>query len=115
MALVLKEAKEGIAYEEVVNFVPADHTYGIVGSFEASNWGAAPDIEMIANGENTWTGEVELKAGQEFKVRADNAWNPGADWGTEEGGNFVCEADGIYIVTITFVDGKGVVTVEPKA
>ncbi|MBQ2328300.1 MAG: hypothetical protein II382_03860, partial [Oscillospiraceae bacterium] len=28
IALVQKEAKEGIAYEEVVEFVPADHTYG---------------------------------------------------------------------------------------
>ena len=113
MALVLKEKKEGFEYKEVVAFVPADHTYGIVGSF--NEWGGSPDVEMAPDGENTWKGEVELKAGDEFKVRADSAWNPGADWGDAEGANFKCEADGTYVVTITFTDGNGVVTVEPKA
>ena len=113
MALILTEAKEGSAYEEVLTFVPADHTFGIVGSF--NEWGATPDIAMEADGENTWKGEVELAEGDEFKVRADNAWNPGADWGDAEGANFKCEAAGTYVVTITFEGGNGTVTVEPKA
>ena len=46
IGLVQKEAKEGIAYEEVLEFVPADHTYGIVGSFEGSNWADGADVEM---------------------------------------------------------------------
>ena len=109
MALVLKEAKEGIAYEEILEWVAADHTYGIIGAF--NEWSA--DVAMEADGENTWKGEVELTAGQEFKVRADGAWD--FSWGAEDGSNCKAEADGTYIVTITFVDGKGVVTVEPKA
>lgn len=114
IALVLKEAKEGIAYEVVEEFVPTEHTYGIVGSFAGSNWGNdGADVEMTANGENTWTGEVELKAGDEFKVRCDNNWDV-KDWGNAEGGNFVCEADGTYVVTITFEGGTGTVTVEAK-
>ena len=110
MALVLKEAKEGIAYEEILEWVAADHTYGIIGDF--NGWGA--DVAMEADGENTWKGEVDLTAGGDgFKVRADGAWD--FSWGTEDGKNCTVDADGTYIVTITFVDGKGVVTVEPKA
>ena len=113
MGLVLKEAKDGIAYEEIVEFIPADHTYGIVGGFAASNWGqAGADIEMKADGENTWKGEVELKAGEEFKVRADGEWVK--DWGAAEGGNLKAEADGTYIVTITFEGGNGTVSAELK-
>ena len=115
MGLVLKEAKEGFAYEEVKVFVPADHTYGIVGGFAASGWGNdGPDAPMEANGENSWKGEVELKAGNEFKVRADSDWTD--SWGSDgyNGANFVCEADGTYIVTITFEGENGTVTVEPK-
>ena len=111
MGLVLKEAKEGIAYEEILDFVPADHTYGIVGSFEGSNWGEGADIAMAAAGDNAWSGEVELKAGDEFKVRADGAWDN--SWGAADGANLKCEADGTYVVTITF-DGA-TATVEAAA
>ena len=113
MGLVLKEAKDGIAYEEILVYIPADHTYGIVGGFAASNWGqAGADIEMKADGENTWKGEVALKAGEEFKVRADGEWVK--DWGAAEGGNLKAEADGTYIVTITFEGGNGTVSAELK-
>ena len=111
IALVLKEAKDGIAYEEIVEFVPADHTYGIVGSF--NGWGENPDVAMTDNGDGTWTGEVELKAGDEFKVRADGNWDV-KDWGPAEGGNFVAEADGTYVVTLTFDGANGTVNVTAK-
>lgn len=111
IALVLKEAKEGIAYEEVEEYVPADHTYGIVGGFAASGWGSdGDDVPMEADGDNTWKGEVELAAGDEFKVRADSDWT--YSWGDGEN-NLTVDEDGTYIVTITF-DGDPVVTVEPK-
>ena len=112
VALILKEAKDGQAYEEIVPYVAADHTYGIVGSFEGSNWGEGPDVAMEAAGDNTWAGEVDLKAGDEFKVRADGAWD--YNWGTEDGANFVAEADGTYVVTITFSGETGTVTAEAK-
>ena len=114
MGLIKKEAKEGLAYEEIVTFVPEEHNYGIVGSFAASDWGnAGEDIAMEEAGENTWTGEVELKEGEQFKVRADGAWDN--NWGNADGENFQAEAEGTYVVTITFdADGNGTVTAEAK-
>ena len=109
IGLVLKEEQEGIAYEEVLEFVPADHTYGIIGSFEGSEWGS--DVAMEDNGDGTWTGEVELKAGDEFKVRADGDWT--YSWG-DGADNLKCEEDGTYVVTISFDGGEGTVTAEPK-
>ena len=111
IGLVQKEAKDGIAYEEVEEFVPADHTYGIVGSFEGSNWGEGEDVAMASAGDNAWAGEVELKAGDEFKVRADSDWT--YSWGNGED-NFVAEADGTYAVTITFSGSQGTVEVAAK-
>ncbi len=110
IGLVLKEAKDGQAYEEILEFVPADHTYGIVGGFEGSDW--ATDVAMTDNGDGSWTGEVTLKANDEFKVRADGAWD--YSWGAEDGANLVAEADGTYVVTITFDGGEAAVTVTAK-
>lgn len=111
VGLVLKEAKEGIAYEEIKTFVPADHTYGIVGSFESSGWADGKDTAMTADGDK-WVGEIELKAGDELKVRADGAWDYSWGNGSE---NFKVEADGTYVVTLTFdAEGNGTVTVTAK-
>ncbi|MBR2702278.1 MAG: hypothetical protein IKE77_09355 [Erysipelotrichaceae bacterium] len=100
IGLVLKEAKDGQGKELIVEFVPADHKFGVVGAF--NNWGETPDVEMTAGENNTWTAEVELAAGTEFKVRADGAWDN--NWGTADGGNLVAETAGTYVVTITFGD-----------
>lgn len=97
IGLVLKEAKDGMAYEEILDFVPADHEYGIIGAFEGSGW--ETDVAMEKTGDNVWTGEVTMKTGDEFKVRADGAWD--YSWGNGSD-NLVCEADGTYVVTITF-------------
>lgn len=112
VGVVLKEAKEGIAYEEIKTFVPGDHTYGIVGSFAASNWGNdGADVAMTADGDK-WVGEVELKAGEEFKVRADGAWD--YSWGNGAD-NFKADADGTYVVTLTFdAEGNGTATAAVK-
>ena len=95
VGLVLKEAKDGIAYEEILEYVPADHTYGIIGGF--NDWNG--DVAMEKTADNTWVGEVELTAGTEFKVRADGAWD--YSWGNGAD-NLVAEEDGTYEVTIVF-------------
>lgn len=116
VALILKEAKDGIPYEEILEWIPGDHSYGIVGSFAASNWGENPDVEMALSDnpewKDVWVGEVDLKAGEEFKVRADGAWD--FSWGTADGGNCKCEADGTYVVVISFDNGVGTVNFELK-
>ena len=112
IAAVLKEEMDGLDYELIVPYVPAAHTYGIVGGFAASNWGnAGADIAMTTTDDKTWTGEVELKAGDEFKVRADGDWT--YSWGNGAD-NFKAEEDGTYVVTITFEGENGTVTVTKK-
>ncbi len=108
VALIKKEAREGQEYEGA--FVPDEHTFGIVGGFEASGWADGKDIAMTKDGD-AWVGEVELKAGDEFKVRADGAW--AHSWGDGEG-NFKAEADGTYVVKITFNGENGTVEYSAK-
>ena len=108
VGLILKEAKEGNAYEEIKTWVPGDHTYGVIGSF--NEWGA--DVAMEEAGDNKWTAEVELTEGAEFKVRADGAWD--FSWG-DGADNCKVEAAGTYVVTIEFdADGNGTVTFAAK-
>ncbi len=105
IAAVKKEAREGIEYEG--KFEATDHTFGVVGSF---GWEA--DVEMVADGIYRWTAEVDLNAGDEFKVRADHAWS--YSWGAEDGGNLVAEEAGTYAVTIAFEGETATVTAVKK-
>jgi len=113
IGLVLKEAKEGIAYEEVRAYVAADHTYSVIGSFAGSDW--TNDVAMTKTADNTYEGEVTLKAGDEFKVRADNDWT--YSWGSSDGNNMTASADGTYLVKIVFENGDDssvILTATPK-
>ena len=109
IGLVKKEAKSGPEYELIVEFVPADHTFGVVGSM--TDWGGVEDFAMTTEDNKTWTAEVELPAGAEFKVRADGAWDN--NWGAADGSNLTVADAGTYVVTITFGD-EVVVTATPK-
>ena len=114
VGLILKEAKEGSDYEIIETFVPADHTFGIVGGFAGSGWGGdGPDVEMTSEDDTVWTGTVELKAGDEWKIRCDGNWDV-KDWGAEDGSNFKAEEDGTYEVTIDFSGDAAVITVEKQ-
>ena len=96
IGIVKKEDRSGIDYEEILEWVAGDHTYGVIGSF--NEW--ASDVAMEAGEENTWSATVDLKAGDELKVRADGAWD--YSWGAEGGENVKIEEDGTYLVTINF-------------
>lgn len=109
IGLVKKEAKTGPEYELIVEFVPADHTFGVVGSM--TDWGGVEDFAMTTEDNKTWTAEVELPAGAEFKVRADGKWDN--SWGNADGSNLTVADAGTYVVTITFGD-EVVVTATPK-
>ena len=86
LAVVKTAEREGQAYEKIETFIPEDHTYGLVGSF--NGWGGddpehPTDVAMErASGLLIWTGEVELEADKEVKVRADHDWT--YSWGYAE-------------------------------
>ncbi len=121
---LVKKAEGTAATEdkEVVDFIAKDHTYGLIGSFGTSDW--KTDTALVANEAKTeWSVTVELKAGDQFKVRADGDWT--YNWGISEGdyahlnaegkadGNGVVSEDGTYKITLSNVDltGAGKVTV----
>ena len=86
-------------------------TWGVVG--QHNGWGATPDVpltvgsELDANGLVTFflTANVDLKAGEGWKLRPDNVWGsdrgPGSFPGGEPAGadgNFSVDADGTYAI-----------------
>lgn len=116
------ENENAKAYVKLEEFKPADHTFGVIGSFATSNWGGAgSDVAMTASADGkSYSAEVALKAGDAFKVRADNdtkwkfSWAPSkAVEGviTLKDGNAVAAVDGTYIVTISNFGFAGTATV----
>lgn len=94
-----------------------DHTWGVIGSFAASNeWKV--EVDMVVDGDWAVAKNVELANGNEFKFRADDGWaisygsacdvNVGDKYTTyNNGGNmkFVGE-DGAYNLYFSLVDAK---------
>ncbi len=84
--------------------------WSVIGGICGAQWDT--DFPMTQKSDNTWESEaLELKAGEEFKVRQGASWdvNFGADG--FNGANCVVEADGKYIVKLTW-DGAQTGTVE---
>ena len=94
-----------------------DHTWGMIGSFEASNnWTA--EVAMAIEGDYAVAKNVTLANGNEFKFRADGGWdlsygsacdvNVGEVYKTYNNGNnmkFVGE-DGAYDIYFSMVDAS---------
>ena len=73
----------------------------VIGSVGGANWDV--DFAMTEDPENTWTSEpIEMKAGQEYKVRQGKSWD--VNFGSDglNGANFVVEADGVYQVVMVW-------------
>ena len=85
------------------------NAWGVIGNICNTNWDT--DFAMTDNGDGTYISEVlELKAGEEFKVRQGASWD--VNFGVEfNGANIVVEADGKYQVKLTW-DGAQTGTVE---
>ena len=114
------ENEKAQKYVKLEEFKPADHTFGVVGSFAASGWADGKDVAMTKSADGkSYSAEVELVAGNEFKVRADGAWK--FSWAPSkavtgvitiaEGGNAVAAVDGTYVVTISNFGFAGTATV----
>ena len=77
----------------------------VIGSVGGTNWDT--DFSMTEEPENTWTSvAIEMKAGNEFKVRQGLSWDN--NFGVEfNGGNIVVEADGTYQVVFVWDGAQG--------
>ena len=80
-------------------------TWGLIGSFAPSGWGSDVNMSFDA-GSNSWSGTITLTASDEFKFRANGAWDlnygdSGADGSLEGGGdNIKGYPAGTYKVTL---------------
>lgn len=93
---------------------------GVIGSFAASGW--ASDVEMTtADGGITYTAEITLAAGDEWKIRFNDAWDfsLGGEPGNPahavlDGDNYKAAEAGTFIVTLTTQPGIPVVKITAK-
>ena len=101
-------------YEDAINALLTKteeelNAWGVIGAICDTNWDT--DFPMTQQADGSFLSDVlELKAGNEFKVRQGGSWdvNYGAG-GALNGANIVVEADGKYQVKLTLGD---TVTVE---
>ena len=86
----------------------------VIGSVGGTAWDT--DFTMTEEPENTWTSiPIEMKAGEEFKVRQGLSWDN--NFGVEfNGANIVVEADGTYQVVFVWDGAQGAeITLVPVA
>ncbi len=87
--------------------------WSVIGALCNTNWDT--DFPMTKTAENTYTSEaLELKVGNEFKVRQGASWdvNFGAD-GVAGGANIVVEADGTYQIQLVYDGTTATITLIP--
>ena len=86
---------------------PAPDVWAVIGGICGTAWDT--DFAMTEVEPGVWKSEaLELKAGEEFKCRANADWavNMGITDGAavQDGGNVKVEADGTYVVTLNLND-----------
>ena len=81
------------------------NAWGVIGGICGTSWDV--DFPMTESPAGTYTSEVlELKAGEEFKVRQGASWD--VNFGVEfNGANIVVEADGKYQVQLVWDGAQG--------
>ena len=83
----------------------------VIGSVLGDTW--STDIEMAEDPEGVWTtADLDLKAGEEFKVRQGLSWDNNLGSDGPGGSNFVVEADGTYQIRLTVGEDWTTGTVE---
>lgn len=122
VAAIRTAEKEGIAYEKLTKYVPADHTYGIVG---LGNVWDSDNYAMVREGETlTWAVDIAVAADTQFKIRADAKWDN--SWGyssvdlkastdkvSNADGNIGIKA-GNYNVKVTFAGPNATIVITEK-
>ena len=113
---ILPEAAPAEEAEPAAEGEAAANTWAVIGALCGTNWDT--DFAMTEK-EGVWTSDaLELKAGDEFKVRANGAWDLsyGLDDGVanpDNGTNVKVDADGTYIVVLDL--NAMTLTLEPAA
>jgi len=81
------------------------NAWGVIGGICGTSWDT--DFAMTEDPAGTYTSDVlELKAGEEFKVRQGASWD--VNFGVEfNGANIVVEADGKYYVQLVWDGAQG--------
>ncbi|MBR3879717.1 MAG: extracellular solute-binding protein [Clostridia bacterium] len=81
------------------------NAWGVIGNICNTNWDT--DFAMTEVSAGVYESDpLELKAGEEFKVRQGASWD--VNFGVEfNGANIVVEADGTYIVRLTWDGAQG--------
>lgn len=78
-------------------------TMGVIGDATPGAWDNSTPLTPSADF-LVWTGDVEFKAGGEWKLRANNAWdvNLGGDMNnlSKDGSNIATPGEGVYTVTL---------------
>jgi len=94
------------AIDELFKLTPEQRrAWTVIGSVGNTNWDT--DFTMTEGPDGTWTSvAIDMKAGNEFKVRQGLSWDN--NFGVEfNGGNIVVEADGKYQVVFVWDGDKG--------
>ena len=110
-------ATGGQEYVEVPEFVPANHTYGLIGL--GGNWATDSDA-LVGEGSGPYVVTRDFAADDTFKVRADGGWD--YNWGfadatAPEGvienanGNIKIKVAGRYQVSLSFKGEVGSITI----
>ena len=95
VAVVDSETQEDVfRYEGIV-------AWGVVGTI--NNWGETEDLPMTEGGGSYVSEPIELKAGDEIKVRLNNDWTVNYGVDGKDGANLKVEADGTYTVILDMV------------
>ena len=93
------------AIDDLFKLTPEQRrAWTVIGNVGNTNWDT--DFEMTESPEGTWTSvAIEMKAGNEFKVRQGLSWDN--NFGVEfNGANIVVEADGKYQVVLVLKGEK---------
>ena len=94
------------AIDDLFKLTPEQQrAWTVIGNVGGTNWDT--DFAMTEEPENTWTSvAIEMKAGNEFKVRQGLSWTN--NFGVEfNGANIVVKADGTYKVVFVWDGDKG--------
>ncbi len=82
-------------YKDSAEIVASSKVWSVLGSMLESKW--SYDFPMYQASETLFETEpMDLKAGDEFKVRKDHSWD--ISYGSDDGANFVVKSTGRYII-----------------